>query len=285
MSDSVRSPLSGCTILVFAVLMLVFLIGFAIWTPFRQAAEIETFTRAEPQPVPTVEIESGSGEAAALKSRLESFRETLDNPRLEAELALNAREINLAVALFEPLAELRETFWVEEVGDDDIRVSICYQLNGRPRLAREGEDGPITADPRYLVGEMRVTPQLGKRELALRVEDLEVGDKEIPEGFMGHFSTLRIFEGFLDDERIGGGMARLTDARIEDGRLVLARVPGDPVPEVVSDEDFRSSGGKIAMFLGGAIILFLIFAGSALFIGYRAQLRKLEAAERNPANE
>ncbi len=26
-------------------------------------------------------------------------------------------------------------------------IDICYQLNGRPRLAKEGEDGPITADP------------------------------------------------------------------------------------------------------------------------------------------
>ncbi len=57
-SATARSPLSGCTILILAVLMLVFLIGFSIWTPFRQAAEIEKFTKAEPEPLAVLSLEA-----------------------------------------------------------------------------------------------------------------------------------------------------------------------------------------------------------------------------------
>ena len=261
-----------------AVMMLIFLVGFAIWTPFRQAEQIEKFTAPQPQPTPVTEVEPAR--ADALKSRLRSFHQTLDSTEQHTEIALDADDLNRAIATFEPLAELRETFWVEAIHDDHIRVSICYQLNGRPRFTRDDEPGFITSDPRYLIGKIHVRPELTKRELVLEVDELNVPEKEIPEGFMGHFSTLRIFERFLDDEMIGGAMAQLTATRLEDGQLILERDPGQPVPGVVSDEAFQRSGGKIALFLGGAIILFLIFAGSVLFIGYRKQLHKLEAAEK-----
>lgn len=279
MSDSARSPLSGCLILIAAVLMLVFLIGFAIWVPFRQAAAIEKFTREAPSPVPTESLEVREDDARRLSARLQEFRSALSDEQAEARLVLSADDLNLAIAMFEPIRELRGTFHIREIRDGALFIDICYQLNGRPRLARDGETGPVTADPRYLVGTVKATPQLGKRELALRVEDLEVEDAEVAEGFMGHFSTLRIFEGSLDDPDIGPPMARLTRAAIEDDRLVLARIPGDPVPDTVSDESFRAAGGKVAIFLGGAMLVFLILAGTVLFIGYRAQLRKLKAAE------
>lgn len=283
MSATSRSPLSGCAILIAAVLMLVFLIGFSIWIPFRQAEQIEQFTEAEPEPVRSVSPGARPAEARALRERFEAFAESLDEAETEARLALDADELNLAIGMFEPMAELRETFWVEEVREDDLRVSICYQVNGAPRLAKEDEDGLITSDPRYLIGEMIVRPVLSKRELVLEVDELNVEDAEIPEGFMGHFSTLRIFEGLKEDDTVGPRMAKLTRAEVEDGRLVLARMPGEPVPDTVSDEAFQEGGGKIVLFLGGAILLFLLIAGTVLVIGYRAQLRKLQAEEQTNA--
>lgn len=275
MSDSARSPLSGCIILIAAVVMLVFLIGFSIWVPFRQAAEIEKFTKESPEPVPTESLEVREAEARDLSARLEQFRSQLSDEEAEARIELNADDLNLAIAMFEQLEELRETFHVREIVDGAFVIDICYQLNGRPRLAKEGEDGPVTADPRYLVGTVKATPQLGKRELALKVEDLSVEHAEVAEGFLGHFSTLRIFEGSLDDPVIGPAMGKLTQAAIEGDRLVLARIPGDPVPETVSDETFEAAGGKVAIFLGAAMLVFLILAGTVLFIGYKAQLRKV----------
>ncbi|MBK1827527.1 hypothetical protein [Haloferula rosea] len=285
MSDSARSPLSGCAILIAAVLMLVFLIGFSVWLPFRQADEIEKFTQEQPAPVPALQISDFETETTSLVERLENFRSSLADQDAEAIIELDAQDLNLAIAQFEPLEELRGTFHVDAVKDDLLHVSICYQLNGRPRLAKEGEDGPITADPRYLVGTLKARPLLTKRELVLSVDALEVPNSEVPEGFMGHFSTLRIFEAAKDHEVIGPAMAQLTSAQIEGDKLVLSRIPGAPIPDVVTDEQFQKSGGKIAIFLGAGVLVFLIFAGLVLFIGYRTQLRKIQEQEKTNFGE
>lgn len=279
MSATARSPLSGCTILILAVLMLVFLIGFSIWTPFRQATEIEKFTKAAPEPLPVLSLETEEAAARSLQERLDQFRDDLADEEKEVRIDLDERDLNLAVAMYPALEELRESFFVRKIEDEELVIDICYRLNGRPRLAKEGEDGPVTADPRYLIGTLHGHPFLSKRELVLNVDRLDVPDAEVAEGFMGHFSSLRIFEKSVKDPEIGPSMAKLTSARLEDGKLVLARIPGDPVPDVVTDEAFQESGGKIAMFLGGAALIFIVLAGTVLYLGYRKQLQKLQEAE------
>jgi len=278
-SDSARSPFAGCAILIAAVLMLVFLIGFSIWVPFRQAAEIEKFTQAEPEPVEQLSVGENEAAARELAERLEAFRSDLSGEGEEARIELDRRDLNLAIAMFPALEELRGTFWVREITDEALVIDICYRLNGRPRLAKDGEEGPITADPLYLIGSVRGRPVVSSRELVLQVDDLEVPGKEVAEGFMGHFSTLRIFEGSLEDPVVGPAMGKLTRADLEDGKLILARVPGESPPDVISEEEFQASGGKVAMFLGGAAVLFLLHAGTVLYLGYRAQLRKNRAEE------
>jgi hypothetical protein len=280
-TDSARSPLAGCLILIAAVVILAALIGFSIWVPFRQAAEIEKFTRAEPQPVPRTELADHESAARDLAARLEQFRSELSDPESEATLRLDVLDLNLAIELFEPLAELRGSFHVRDIADEQLVIDLCYRLNGRPRLARAGEDGPITSDPRFLVGTIQATPRLSKREFALEVEDLQVQDAEVPEGFLGHFSTLRLFESAKENPAIGQPMAQLTHASLEQGELVLSRVPGAPIPETVSDASFSAAGGKVAMFLGGAMLIFLALAGTLLFLGYRRKLRQIPSSTSN----
>ncbi|MEP4079339.1 hypothetical protein [Haloferula sp.] len=279
MSATARSPLSGCTILILAVLMLVFLIGFSIWTPFRQATEIEKFTKAEPEPLPVLSLETEEMAARSLQERFERFRSDISDEEKEARIELDAKDLNLAVAMFPALEELRRSFLVRSIENESLVIDICYQLNGRPRLAREGEEGPVTADPRYLVGTIHGHPLLTKRELVLKVDRLDVPGAEVAEGFMGHFSTLRIFEKSLKDPEIGPVMAKLTQASLDGDKLVLARIPGDPVPDVVPDEVFQKTGSKIALFLGGAAVIFILLAGTVLYVGYRKQLQKLQESE------
>lgn len=277
-----RSPFAGCLILILALLMLLFLIGFTAWMPFRQAAEIEKFTRETPAPLAVDPIEGNEPKVNDLVTRLEAFRNGLQgDAATPARIELTAEDLNLAIAAFEPVKELRTSFRVREITAGALVIDICYKLNGRPRLAKDGEEGPIASDPRYLIGTLKGRPQLMQRELVLKVDALEVPGSTVPEGFMNHFSTLRILEKSRTDPLLGPAMAAMTRATLEDGRMILARIPGETAPDVVSDADFRKGGGRLITWLGIGACLFLAFAAAMVFFGIRRQKKAEREAARS----
>jgi hypothetical protein len=264
-----------------AVLMLVGLIGFASWLPFKQASEIEKFTAASPAPLPVEAVADKDPKVADLSARLEKFQGELKGDATKpARLELSVEDLNLAIAAYKPVEELRGTFRVKEITQEALVIDINYKLNGRPRLAREGEEGPISSDPRYLIGTLQCKPLLARRELALKVESrAAAGGATVAEGFMQHFSTLRIFEGSLKDPVLGPAMAALTRAELEPGKLVLSRVPGETAPEVVSDADFRAGGSRIITWLGIFACVILAIVGTIVFVGIRKQRRSAKSGE------
>ena len=142
--DSARSPFAGCAILIAALAVMVFLIGFSILTLFRQFNEIAKFTGTKPVPVAISSLESREPELNRLAERIETFRQQLAGDG-ETSLALSADDLNLAIAAYEPLKELRGTFHVTEIAGNNLRVAISFPLNGRPRFARDDEPGWIAS--------------------------------------------------------------------------------------------------------------------------------------------
>ena len=268
-----RSPFAGCLIFILALLIMIGLIGFTAWMPFRQATEIEKFTKASPAPLAVEPTEGNEAKVNALVERLEAFRTDLNDAAKPARIELTADDLNLAIAAFPQVAELRNSFRIREITADALLIDICYQLNGRPRLAKEGEEGFMSSDPRYLIGTIKGRPQLARRELALQVEALEVPGATVPQGFMEHFSTLRLFERYLKDPVLGPVMAKMTRAEIKDGKMILARVPGENPPEVVSEATFQQGSQRFLTLLGGVACVFLAFAATMVFLGIRKQKR------------
>jgi hypothetical protein len=278
-----RSPLAGCLILILALLIMVFLIGFTAWMPFRQAAEMEKFTAAAPAPLAIDAVEGNESKVNQLVERLETFRTGLHGEATQpARIELTAGDLNLAIAAFAPVEQLRGSFRVREITADALVIDICYKLNGRPRLAKEGEDTMFGSDPRYLIGTIKGHPELMRRELVLKVDSLEVPGATVPEGFMNHFSTLRIFEASVKDPVLGPAMAGMTRTGLENGKMVLARIPGETPPDLVSDADFRKGGGRLVTWLGIGACAFLAFAALMVFYGIRKQRR---AAENNQTSD
>ena len=278
-----RSPFAGCLILILALCVLVFLIGFSAWMPFRQAAEIEKFTKEAPVSLPVDPIEGNEPKVNALVERMESFRADLAGDQSKpARIELDAADLNLAIAAFQPVEQLRGSFRIREITEKELLIDISYKLNGRPRLSREGEDGPVTSDPRYLVGTIKGHPELIRRELVLKVDALEVPGSTVPQGFLDHFSTLRIFEAYLKHPVLGPAMASMTRVNLENGKMVLERIPGEAPPEVISDEQFRQGGGRLITYLGIGACLFLAFATTMVFIGIRKQRRAEKNGQTSP---
>lgn len=269
-----RSPIAGCSILIVAVLVMVFLVVFSTITLFRQYNEIEKFTAESPVPVEVEPLEDRETELNRLAESIEIFRQQLQGEE-EASLALSPEQINLAIAAYKPLEELRGTFRVEAIEDGVMRVAISFQLNGRPRLARDEEDGWITSDPRFLNGTLIARPRLLGGEIVLSIDEIEIpGGAEVPEGFIGQMSPYRITQRYVTDPEIGPAMKRLTSLELADGRMVLRRVPGEIPSDTITDEQVDHAAGRLFTVFAIGASIFLLLVGLVLFIGLRAKGRR-----------
>lgn len=265
-----RSPFAGCLILVAAVAMLCFLVGFSTYVLFRQYAEIEKFTDDTPVPRTVPVLEEREMELIALAEALEAFRQLLagDEP---ARLDLSPSQINLAVGAYAPLRELRGTFEVLAIGDETMDVAIAFPLNGKPRLTRDGESGWITSDTRHLNARMRVRPVLMQREIVLQILSIDpASGAAVPNEFIELMSPYRITERYLEDPVLGPAMAALTRIETADGSLVLVHEPGEMPIDFIPDSQVDSGARRFFLFFGVGASLFLTIAAIVIIIGLRA---------------
>lgn len=271
--DSARSPFAGCAILIAALAVMVFLIGFSILTLFRQFNEIAKFTGTKPVPVGISPLENQEPELNRLAERIETFRQQLAGAD-ETSLALSADDLNLAIAAYEPLHELRGTFHVTEIAGEDLRVAISFPLNGRPRFARENEPGWVASDSRFLNGTLVARPGLLKHEVVLAIGEIEVPGASVPPEFIDQMSPYRITERYLTDPVIGPAMAKLTRIEVTGGQVVLSRKPGEVRADSISNAEVDRASSRLFTALGIAAACFLAFVAIVVFIGLRAKTRK-----------
>lgn len=275
--NSARSPFAGCAILIAALAVMVFLIGFSILTLFRQFNEIAKFTDEKPVPIEVTSIENQELPLNQLAERIETFRQQLTGDQ-EASLTLSADELNLAIATYDAFKELRGTLRVQEIRDETLRLAISFPLNGRPRFAREGEPGWIASDQRFLNGVMVARPNLLKREVILSLDTIEVPGKKVAPEFIDQMSPYRIAERYLLDPILGPAMARLTRVGVTGDKLVLTRIPNEKPADLITDAQVDAGSSRLFTALGIAAACFLAFTGIIVFIGIRAKSRKARSS-------
>ncbi len=268
-----RSPFAGCAILIAAVAMMVFLIGFSIFALFRQSSEIAKFTAEKPIPIEISPSENKAAEINDLTARMEKFRTDLSEDK-ESSLALSADDLNLAIAAFDAFSELRGTFRVTKIEAETVHIAISYKLNGKPRFSRDGEPGWIASDFRYLNGTLIARPFLLKKEIVLGLDTIEVPGATVPRQFIDQMSPYRITERYLTDKILGPAMARLTRTGVADGKIVLTRNPEENPVDLITNEQVDSASSRLFLSLGLAATIFLVFAGIIVIIGLRAKARK-----------
>lgn len=271
--ESARSPFAGCAILIAALAVMVFLIGFSVLTLFRQFNEIAKFTAEKPLPIEVSSLENKEQELNNLAERIEVFRQQLAGDG-ETSLALSADDINLAIATYDSFKELRGTFRVVRIEGKTLHIAISFPLNGKPRLARKEEPGWIASDSRYLNGTLVARPHLLKHEVVLRLDAIEVPGKQVAPEFIDQMSPYRITERYLADKVIGPAMAKFTRVEVSGGNVVLTRKPNEIPADMITDAQVDSGSRKLFTTLGIAAALFLTFAGIIVLIGLRAKARK-----------
>ena len=258
-SSRAQSPGAGCFIMIVALLSLAFLIGFGIWSLFKQHREISKFTDSSPRELPLPDLESKAEAMIGLNAKLETFRTDSGNKR-EAVLRLSPEELNLAFAAFEQFKELRGTFRVTRITTQEVHIEIAFKMRGAPTKPD---------DFRYLNGTMITKPQLTGGEIILVVDRIEVPGKTVPDGFVGVFSPYRPAQVYLEDEVLGPWMKKLTSLTLEDGFVTLAILPAE-TPPAAEPPDIAFSHVLRASVLFGAILLgFIAIVVMALRRGRR----------------
>jgi hypothetical protein len=270
--SSARSPFAGCAILIAALLVMVFLIVFSTITLFRQFNEIAKFTSEAPTKIEVSPLDGQEPALHGLAGRLESFRQQLDGES-EASLELTPADLNLAIAAYQPFADLRGTFRIVAMEDDTLRIAISFPLNGKPRLSHAGEASWITSDSRYLNATLIARPELLKHEVVLKLDDIQVPGAVVPREFIEQMSPYRITERYLSDPVLGPMMAKLTRIGVRDGKVVLTRVPGETPVDQISNEQVDFASNRFFVILGIAACVFLLFAGVIVFLGLRGKAR------------
>ncbi len=268
-----KSPFAGCAILIAAVLVMVFLIGFSISVLFRQFNAIAKFTGEKPAVIELVPIEGREEELNKLAEKIEAFRQAAGDEE-SAELELNAEELNLAIAAYEDFKDLRGTMKVSEITSEAIRMEISFQLNGKPRLSKEGEGGWITSDPRYLNGTIVAEPGLLKREVVLQIRDIEVPGAEVAEEFIAQMSPYRIAERYVGDSGIGAVMPELTNVTLKQGAILFEKKAGEIAKDTVTNEQVDAASKRFFTFLGIAASIFLFFVAIVIFVGLRLKKKR-----------
>ncbi|MGA0845080.1 MAG: hypothetical protein ACO3RV_00945 [Luteolibacter sp.] len=251
---------------------MVFLIIFSIFSLFRQYDEIEKFTSAEPKQIDISNFEDQEIQLNTLSRRLEKFRQDLvqGNP---CTLELDANDINLAIAAFESLKDLRGKLHVQEIDSQNLSLEISFPLNGKPRMAKPGESGWIASDPRYLNATLICRPALLSYEPVLKIDTIDVPGAVVPAEFIDHMSPYRIAEVYRENPTIGPAMKKLSRVEIRDQKLILMGNTGDPPADQISDQEVNRMSGRFFTVLGIAASIFLLFIGTVIIIGLRAKRR------------
>ncbi len=267
-----KSPFAGCAILIAALAVMLFLIGFSVTALFRQFNEIAKFTDGNPKVVDVVSLDEKEAALNRLAEKLETFRLAADSASME----LSAEEMNLAIAAYEPFKDLRGMLRVEEISPEGIRFEISFQLNGKPRMSKEGEGGIVASDPRYLNAELVAEPGLLQREVVLRIRDIKVPGKKVPNEFKEQMSPYRIAERYVGSEGIGTTMAKLTDVVLGDGYVRFEKKAGVVAKDTVTDAQVDKASRRLFTVLGIVASVFLLFAGVVIFIGLRLKKKRGE---------
>jgi hypothetical protein len=240
--------------------VMAFVLAFSIWSLFRLDAEIGKFTSPQAQPVPVAAVEGAEAQLNELNARLEVFRSDLGVvPARECKLALEPVDLNRAIAVFEPLRELRGTLHVAAVEDGRLRLEVSFPMNARP----------FRGGSRFLNATLLARPELHPGEVVLQIDEVRVPGATVPQEFLEHLSPYRPLERLREHPQLGAAMRRLTGVAVENGAVVVRARPGESPPTAITERQVRTASSRLFRAMGLAACVFLLLAGTIVFFGLR----------------
>ena len=208
------SPFYGCFIMAAAALIFGGIIAWSAYTLFRQSAEIDTFTVAEPVPFPAFALATDAETSLIAKGT--ALQKALA-AGTEASLDLSLDELNALVAKAPDLGHGTYTDIVRFTGtqpDNNLLLAdINLPLNPLP-FSGKGK--------RYLVGKAHFAVSVGENGPDLRIIHLEAPGKTIPAGFVQSQEFWTWLAPYHKDTQISTTLKALRTARVTPNGLHLS---------------------------------------------------------------
>jgi hypothetical protein len=197
-----------------ALVLFVLVIAGAV-VGVRHARKMLTdFTDPAPRPLPSVQ--TGPAETAALRKRVDDFRDAVRAGREPAPLSLNEDEINKLIATDEDLAPLKGHLHVSAIEGDHIKVQLSAPLDQLGLPIFRG---------RYLNGDGTFTLALRGGLLHLKAQEMLVRGQPIPENYMQVIRAQNLAKPLNENRIVSVGLDKLKSIEIKGGQLVIVPAP------------------------------------------------------------
>lgn len=246
-----HSPFAGCTIIGAAGVVMVFLVGFTIWSLLRVTDAMESFTQETPVLTPVLDPAKHETAFNDLARRLDGFQASILAGE-SAELALSAIDINLAIAAHEPFKDLRNTFYVQSITERELTVQISYPINGKP--LGDGSN-------RYLNGTFYGVPTLDSGHLLVEMRTIDSLKGDVPDQFVAHLSDHQITAPYLEDPILGPLMKKLTSVQLAENTLILSADSTKEAPgkQPLTRDEFEKTKVIALVSLGSVMAVISLF--------------------------
>ena len=197
----------GCLTAVVFSLLLVCGVLAGLWYAKKMFTD---FTSDKPMPIPTVQV--SAEEAAATRSRVEAFRESLRLGRPAIPLSLTPTELNGLIANDPGFKDLQNKVSFSIEGDEvKARMSLPVDQLGLPIFRGRYFNG--TGSFNFALNE--------DGTLRVHAKSLEVNGRPLPNAYMDSIKRHNLAEPLTQDEQTRAALQKLKSIRIEDGKLVI----------------------------------------------------------------
>ncbi len=198
-----RGCLFGCLFLIISGAALMICAG--VGTYWFVSGQVEKYTSTTPAEFPSVEY--SEAELTALRSRLDSFGEALDQDQTPGEdLVLTAKEINILIA-----------------DDDQLRGKLFVRIDDGKLTG----DVSIPTDPipggkgRYFNGSATLEVSMVAGDIFVTLVDAEVNGEPLPRSFIDAMSEQNLAKDVYNNPDLRKSLRRFESISIEDDKIVL----------------------------------------------------------------
>ncbi len=197
----------GCLSVAIVSLVLVLMLCIGLYIAKRTVTKlIEDYTDASPQTIESVTYPPP--ERAALQSRLDGFKLTLDKGEPGAELVLSASDLNVLIG---ENPDLKGKLFVD-FDDDQVKGKVSMPLS---------DIGPLKLKGRYLNGAAGLRVVLEAGMLNVRVNSVEVRGKPLPGPIMSELKKKNLAENVGQNPDQARQLEKFRSLQIKDGKIII----------------------------------------------------------------